>query len=63
VNSSSDAFYYVIEGAGDFHVNGETVSVQGGDLVFIPRGTPYFDSGNMRMIAFNSPRFQREDSA
>jgi len=60
VNKRSDALYYVLKGNGSFNINGETVSVSVGDLVFIPKGTAYFDKGNLTLLSFNNPRFDKK---
>ena len=49
-NSSGDSAYFVMDGAGDFAIDGQDVSVRGGDFVFIPQGTPYLNSGNMNCL-------------
>ena len=43
INKRSDALYYILEGKGEFNIDGENITVSVGDLVFIPKGTPYFD--------------------
>ena len=60
VNKRGDALYYVIEGSGSFNIDGEELLVEIGDLVYIPKGTPYFDKGNLVMLSFNSPRFDKD---
>lgn len=60
INESSDAVYYVLEGSGAFNIDGDEVSVEIEDLVFIPKGTLYFDTGKMIMLSINSPRFNRD---
>ena len=59
INKSSDAFYYVLDGSGSFNIDGEEITVEVGDLVFISKGTTYFDTGKMTMLSFNNPRFNR----
>lgn len=60
VNRSSDALYYVLEGSGTFNISGEEAEVEKGDLVFIPKGSAYFDQGKMTLLAFNNPRFEAD---
>lgn len=57
LNQVSDSVYYVLKGKGTFTIGDEVVSVASGDAIFIPKGTSYFDSGEMTLLAFNSPRF------
>jgi mannose-6-phosphate isomerase-like protein (cupin superfamily) len=60
VNHESDRVYYVIEGDGRFQVgDGAPIErVTSGDLVFIPRGTPYEFEGDMRYLVMNGPAFR-----
>ncbi len=60
INKRSDALYYVIEGNGSFNIDGEELPVEAGDFVYIPKGTPYFDKGNLVMLGFNNPRFDKD---
>jgi len=57
-NKRSDSFYFILKGNGVFDVDGKKYKVKKGDLVFIPKGTVYFDSGNMDMVVFCNPRFE-----
>lgn len=57
INRSSDALYFVLEGTGSFDINNEEVAVEKGDLIFIPKGSAYFDKGKMTLISLNNPRF------
>jgi len=59
INTKSDAVYYVIEGNGFFDINDEEVKVETGDLIFIPKGTTYFDKGSLTMLSINNPRYDQ----
>lgn len=63
-NKDCDAAYYVLEGNGTFTVGeGEKLDVYNvgkGDLVVIPKGTFYQDSGKMTMLSFCTPAFAPE---
>ena len=55
----SDRAYYIIEGTGEFNVEGyPTGKVNKGDHVFIPKGVPYDFEGHMTYLVINSPAFQ-----
>ena len=55
----SDRAYYIIEGTGEFNVEGyPTGMVNKGDHVFIPKGVPYDFEGHMTYLVINSPAFQ-----
>ncbi len=60
INKRGDAAYYVIAGSGFFTIDGNKTNVSKGDLVFISRGTPYFDEGNLKMVAINTPRYLQD---
>lgn len=59
INPKSDAVYFVIEGNGFFNIDGEEIVVEKGDLVFIKKGSAYFDRGKLTMLAINSPRYDQ----
>lgn len=56
-HEEAEATYLVLEGEGLFNVNGTEVYVEKGQLITIPKGTFYFDKGNMTMLAVNEPGF------
>lgn len=60
-NLKSDLFYYVIEGSGVFSLNDERYEVEAGDLVFIPKGVAYQDSGELTFLVIYHPKFSRDD--
>ena len=60
VNKRSDTLYYVLEGKGEFNIDDEIIPVSVGDLVFIRKGTPYFDKGKLTLLSFNNPRFNKD---
>jgi len=57
---NSDLAYFVLEGEGKFFVKDKEFSVEKGDLIFIPKNTKYKDSGPLTLLAFSSPRFDRD---
>lgn len=60
-NKKSDLFYFVLEGMGTFTVNEELFEVSPQDLIFVPRNTPYVDSGQMLLLVFSSPRYDASE--
>ena len=60
INKRSDALYYVLEGSGSFNIDGDEIPVSVGDLVFIAKGTAYFDKGKLILLSFNNPRFDKD---
>ncbi len=60
-NKTSDSFYYVQEGEGIFNIDGNEIPVSKGDAVFIPKNTPYFDSGKMTLNVVCTPKFDKDE--
>lgn len=56
----SDQIYYVLEGSGQFVFEDEEINVKAGDAVLIRKNTKYKDAGKMTLLAFSSPRFDRD---
>ncbi|MGX1098617.1 cupin domain-containing protein [Amorphus sp. MBR-141] len=55
----SDRVYYILDGAARFRVGGEPeATVTGGDVVVIPRATPYDFDGRMTYLVINGPAFR-----
>ena len=53
----SDRFYFVLEGEGEFIIDGKRVKVEKHDVIVIPKNTPYDFQGRMRLILFSTPAF------
>lgn len=56
-HQESEATYLVLKGEGMFNINGIEVYAEKGCLITIPKGTFYFNKGNMTMLAVNEPGF------
>ena len=63
-NTRSDAAYFVMVGGGSFsfEMDGriDVYEVKKGDLVFIPMGVVYKDTGKMSLLAINTPAYNPE---
>jgi mannose-6-phosphate isomerase-like protein (cupin superfamily) len=53
----SDRFYYIVSGTGTFDVGDSTFKVERGELIVVPRDTPYDFEGTMELVMFCSPAF------
>lgn len=53
---------YVTKGEGQFIFKKETIPVTIGDVVFVPKATPFATDGNMEYIAVVMPAFTPEQS-
>ena len=56
-----DRIYFIIGGGGKFDLNGEISKVSAGDLIFVPKDTPYNVIGKMKYFLVCSPEFNPED--
>jgi mannose-6-phosphate isomerase-like protein (cupin superfamily) len=59
-NSSSDRVYFVIEGRGEFNIDGEKFIVNKEEIIIVPKNTRYSYKGDMKCLLVNSPAFDRE---
>jgi mannose-6-phosphate isomerase-like protein (cupin superfamily) len=60
-NLKSDEFHYVLDGKGDYEVNGKRSDVELGDLIHIPKGDIYENSGQMNLLVFSSPSYDASE--
>ena len=56
-NIVSDKIFYVLEGEGEFMINGEIIPVKATDVVVVPKMTPYNYWGTMNLFLVNTPAF------
>jgi mannose-6-phosphate isomerase-like protein (cupin superfamily) len=62
-NDHSDRIYYVLEGSARFHLDGADLGVaEAGDVVLIPRGTPYELEGRLRYLVVSAPATHPTDN-
>ncbi|MBA3518153.1 MAG: cupin domain-containing protein [Rhizobiales bacterium] len=55
----SDRVYYIIDGTAEFEIGDRPVEAVGaGDVVFLPRGTPYAFEGSVTYLVMNGPAFR-----
>lgn len=54
---TSDLFYYIITGEGEFMVGGERFKVAATDAVLVPKNTEYGYFGKMSYVLFMTPSF------
>ena len=59
-NRGFDTMYYILEGSGNFDIDGTTYRVKKYDLVIIPRNTTCKYEGHMRILAVCSPRWRKD---
>ncbi len=56
-----DRIYFILEGKGEFVIEGRAQKVQKYDLIFVPKKTPYNIIGKMKYFLVCSPCFKPGD--
>lgn len=56
-----DRIYFILEGRGQFVINGKAHKVSKYDLVFVPKNMPYNSIGKMKYFLVCSPVFKIGD--
>lgn len=55
----SDRVYYILEGTATFEIGDRPAeAADTGDVVFLPRGTPYAFEGSVTYLVMNGPAFR-----
>ena len=60
VEHECDFVYYILNGSGEFIIEGNAFNCQSGDLVVIPRGTKFTYKRKLKMLLVVSPPFWPE---
>jgi len=60
VNKISDVTYYMLEGKAEFNINGKIENAQKGDLVLVPKKSPYDINGNAIYMVIHQPAYNPE---
>ena len=59
----SDRIYLVLEGRGEFIINGKKVPVEKNDVIIVPKNTPYdyrTVKGKLRLFLVHTPAFDNK---
>ena len=59
----SDRIYYVLEGEGEFIIDGKTVQVEKTDVIIVPKNTPYdykATKDTLKLFLVHCPAFDAE---
>lgn len=59
----SDRVYYVVEGKGEYEIDGEKFEVSKGDVIIVPKNTPYnywAKGGVLKLFLVHVPAFEPE---
>lgn len=60
IEHKCDFIYYILEGKGNFIINGKIESCKKGDLVVIPAGSKFRYEGKLKMLLIVTPAFYPE---
>lgn len=60
VERESNFVYFILSGSGYFIINGVSEPCRKGNLVVIPKGTPFTYKGKMRMLLICTPPWRQE---
>lgn len=60
IEKACDFCYYILEGSGYFIIDNQKESCGVGDLVIIPKGTPFTYKGQLKMLLSVTPTFYPE---
>lgn len=63
-NIKSDRIYFVLDGKGEFIIEGKTISVEKTDVIIVPKGTPYdyiaTGGTTLKLFLVHCPAFDAE---
>ncbi|MDQ6825512.1 MAG: cupin domain-containing protein [Candidatus Eremiobacteraeota bacterium] len=63
-HNGSNEFVYVVSGTGTGAINGKPATLEPGDLIVLPKGTPHWlkaTTGTIKLLAFESPPLAKDD--
>ena len=60
INSLCDRTYYIIEGSGEFVIDGKIISVEKTDIIIVPKNTPYDYMGKMKLLLVDCPAYDEK---
>jgi mannose-6-phosphate isomerase-like protein (cupin superfamily) len=60
-NKVSTTTYYILRGEAEFIIKGSTEKASEGDVVVVPKNTPYDIKGNSVYLVFHSPAYNPRD--
>lgn len=61
INNISVVAYYILEGEAEFIIKGSTEKASEGDVVVVPKNTPYDIKGDSTYLVFHSPAYDHEN--
>jgi len=61
--TKSDRVYLVLEGSGEFIIDGKVIQVEKMDVIIVPKNTPYDYKGKMKLFLVHCPAFNQDAEA
>jgi len=59
-STKSAWFYFIIEGKGKFVIDGKKILCQKEDLILVPKDTPFYYQGKMKMLLITIPAWEEK---
>jgi mannose-6-phosphate isomerase-like protein (cupin superfamily) len=59
-HSKSVFLFYIIEGKGNWYINGEEQPVETGDLLIVPKNSKFYYKGQFKQICITAPAWEQE---
>jgi mannose-6-phosphate isomerase-like protein (cupin superfamily) len=57
-HNKSAFVFYIIEGSGQWVIDGETFDVEATDVVIVPPGTKFFYRGDLKQVCITAPAWE-----
>ncbi|MBU0635809.1 cupin domain-containing protein [Candidatus Micrarchaeota archaeon] len=57
-STKSDLVYFVLEGSGEFILDGKNIKVEKMDTIIVPKNTPFNYQGKMKLFLVHCPAYE-----
>lgn len=57
-HAKSNFLFFIIEGAGEWIVDGESIAVAAHDVVVVPKGTAFYYRGKLKQVCITAPAWE-----
>ena len=59
-HAKSDFIFFIIEGSGEWIVEGERIPAEADDVVVVPKGTAFYYRGKLKQVCITVPAWEAE---
>jgi mannose-6-phosphate isomerase-like protein (cupin superfamily) len=59
-HTKSDFVFFIVEGAGEWIVDGESLAVEAHDVVVVPKGAAFYYRGKLKLVCITVPAWEAE---